>query len=102
MKRTVAALLFSLLAAVPLAAQGLRITVAGPNGEIATLAEANEIRVNFSEPMVTLGKIPTPVTAPFFKITPAVKGTFRWSGTTMLIFTPSTPLPFETKYEVTI
>ena len=66
----------------------LRVVSSGPTGEIADIAQANEVRVVFSEPMVTLGRIPEPVTAPFFQITPAVRGTFRWSGTTILIFTP--------------
>src|SRR4029078_166983 len=38
----------------------------------------------------------------FFRITPAVEGTFRWSGTTILIFTPSRPLPLSTNSDVTI
>jgi uncharacterized protein YfaS (alpha-2-macroglobulin family) len=85
-------------------AQSLRVVSTGPEGEVASLAEANEIRVVFSEPMVTLGRIPEPVTAPFFRITPALSGTFRWSGTTILIFTPDPkrPMPFGTKYDVTI
>ena len=76
----------------------------GPTGEVASLAEANEIRVVFSEPMVTLGRIPARVTAPFFRVSPAMPGTFRWSGTTILIFTPDPkrPLPYATKYDVTI
>ncbi|HVR39489.1 MAG TPA: alpha-2-macroglobulin family protein [Thermoanaerobaculia bacterium] len=102
MKRIAVALFVSLALAAPLAAQGLRILNAGPNGEVATLAEANEIRVTFSEPMVNLGTIPTPVAAPFFKISPAIKGSFRWSDTTTLIFTPAAPLPYATKYDVTI
>ncbi|HKR62631.1 MAG TPA: alpha-2-macroglobulin family protein, partial [Thermoanaerobaculia bacterium] len=80
----------------------MRVVSAGPVGETATIAEANEIRVVFSEPMVALGRIPQPVVAPFFKIAPAVKGTFRWSGTTTLIFTPDKALPFATEYNVTI
>jgi uncharacterized protein YfaS (alpha-2-macroglobulin family) len=52
--------------------------------------------------MVVLGRIPQPVTAPFFRIEPAVKGTFRWSGTTTLIFTPDAPLPFATEFTVTV
>ena len=85
-------------------AQPLRIVNAGPTGEVASLAEANEIRVVFSEPMVTLGRIPERVTAPFFAVRPAIPGTFRWSGTTILIFTPDAkrPLPYATKYDVTI
>src|SRR6266699_1563855 len=86
------------------AADKLTIVKAGPVGEVANLAEANEIRVVFSEPMVALGKIPKVVAAPFFHITPAVSGTFRWSGTTTLIFTPDpkTPLPFATEFDVLI
>ena len=85
-------------------AQSLTVVSAGPTGEIANLAQANEIRVIFSEPMVALGRIPQPVKAPFFTVTPALPGTFRWSGTTILIFTPEEhkPLPFATRYEVKI
>ena len=101
MKRMAAAL-FILMSLSASAANGLRVVSAGPVGEVATLAEANEIRVVFSEPMVVLGKIPNPVTAPFFKLEPAVAGAFRWSGTTTLIFTPQKPLPYATEYKVTI
>ena len=54
--------------------------------------------------MVTAGRIPARVVAPFFRVTPAIPGTFRWSGTTILIFTPDPkrPLPYATKYDVTI
>ncbi|MBV9496007.1 MAG: Ig-like domain-containing protein [Acidobacteria bacterium] len=102
MKRYVVAVL-CLLA---LAAQGqnnnkLSIVSAGPVGEVAKLAEANEVRVVFSEPMVVVGKIPATFTPPWFKIEPAAEGAFRWSGTTTLIFTPKS-LPFATKYTVSI
>ncbi len=85
-------------------AQPLRVLTHGPEGEVASLEEAKEIRVVFSEPMVTLGRIPDRVTAPFFRVSPALPGTFRWSGTTILIFTPDPkrPLPFATRYAVTI
>ena len=114
MKRTVLflflAVVCSLTAAATAHAQSLRpeagptIVNAGPQGEVASLAEANEIRVVFSEPMVALGRIPARVPAPFFKIDPAVAGTFRWSGTTILIFTPDPkrPLALATTYRVTI
>ena len=91
-----------LVATSTFAANGLRIVSVGPVGETATLAEANEIRVVFSEPMVALGKIPQPVWAPFFRIAPAVEGTFRWSGTTTLIFTPAKSLPYATEFSVTV
>ncbi len=85
-------------------ASSLRVVNAGPTGEIAQLAEANEVRIVFSEPMVALGRVPARVQAPFFHVSPAIAGAFRWSGTTILIFTPEArrKLPFATRYEVTI
>ncbi|MFN8062192.1 MAG: MG2 domain-containing protein [Vicinamibacterales bacterium] len=88
----------------PGAAEGLRVVQAGPTGEVASREQANEIRVIFSEPMVELGRIPEPVTVPYFRMRPTVPGTFRWSGSTILIFTPDpkTPLPLATRFDVTI
>jgi uncharacterized protein YfaS (alpha-2-macroglobulin family) len=82
----------------------LRVVSAGPNGEINQLQDANEIRIIFSEPMVALGRIPSNPDIPWLRIEPAIKGAFRWSGTTILMFTPdpATPLPYATKYTVTI
>jgi uncharacterized protein YfaS (alpha-2-macroglobulin family) len=102
MKRVVAALAFLLIPTFVFAAETLRVVSAGPVGETATVAEANEIRVVFSEPMVVLGRIPQPLTVPFVRIAPAVKGTFRWSGTTTLIFTPDKVLPTATEFTVTV
>ncbi len=95
------------LCASPLAAQpapALTVVSTGPSGALASLDQANEIRIVFSEPMVTLGRIPAVVTAPFVRIAPAIPGSFRWSGTTMLIYTPdpTQPLPFATTYTVTV
>jgi uncharacterized protein YfaS (alpha-2-macroglobulin family) len=96
----------SVLSAAAMAAPALALTVvkAGPVGEIANMAEAAEVRVVFSEPMVVLGRIPEPLTAPFFHISPDVPGSFRWAGTTTLIFTPDPrhPLPFSTTFTVAI
>ncbi|MGZ8867210.1 MAG: alpha-2-macroglobulin family protein, partial [Thermoanaerobaculia bacterium] len=101
MKRVVVSALLLLSASILSAADSLRVVSAGPAGEVASMAETNEVRVVFSEPMVVVGRIPSPVTAPFFKIDPAVRGTFRWSGTTTLIFTPE-PLPWAREFTVTI
>src|SRR6478609_5737041 len=104
MKRSLAVVLLVFASFAAYAADKLTILKAGPVGEVASLAEANEIRVVFSEPMIVLGKIPKEVAVPWFHVAPAIKGTFRWSGTTTLIFTPDpkTPLPFATQYDVTI
>lgn len=82
----------------------LTVVQSGPTNEIQNLREANEIRIVFSEPMVALGRIPDPVTAPFVTIRPAIGGTFRWSGTSILIFTPdpSHKLPNATQDHVTV
>jgi hypothetical protein len=84
--------------------KGLTVVSAGPTGEMAQLDQVNEIRIVFSEPMVELGKIPQPVRVPFVRIHPAIAGEYRWSGTTVLIFTPdrSKPLPYATKFDVTV
>jgi uncharacterized protein YfaS (alpha-2-macroglobulin family) len=99
----------SLLVLVPFSrseAQPASLTIvnARPSGETSDLGESREITVIFSEPMVQIGRIPNPVTAPFFKIQPAIAGTFRWSGTTTLIFTPNprVALPYSTRYTVTV
>ncbi len=88
----------------PPAISALTVVRTGPSGELATTGEANEVRIVFSEPMVALGRIPAVVRARFFSISPAVAGTFRWSGQTILIFTPDPkrPLPYATRFEVTI
>src|SRR5437762_2020478 len=104
MKHFVAIVLLCCASAAARAADKLTILKAGPVGEVASLAEANEIRVVFSEPMIVVGKIPNDLVVPWFHIAPRIIGTFRWSGTTTLIFTPDpkTPLPFATQYDVTI
>jgi uncharacterized protein YfaS (alpha-2-macroglobulin family) len=82
----------------------LRVVSSGPSGEIGQLQDANEIRLIFSEPMVALGRIPSNPDVPWVRIEPAIRGAFRWSGTTILIFTPdpATALPYATKYTVTV
>jgi Large extracellular alpha-helical protein len=103
-QKCAAILLFLCVVSAQAADKNLTIVKAGPIGEVAALAEANEVRAVFSEPMVVVGRIPKVLDVPWFHIEPAIKGTFRWSGTTTLIFTPDpkSPLPFATKYAVTI
>ena len=87
-------------------AQAPRLSVlnASPNGEVGALADASEIRVTFSEPMIALGAPPAPASVPWFSIAPAAKGAFYWSGTRTLIFTPdpSARLPYATRFAVRV
>ncbi|MCC7043838.1 MAG: Ig-like domain-containing protein, partial [Acidobacteria bacterium] len=82
----------------------LRVVDAAPRAEVNQLSDANEIRIVFSEPMVALGRIPSNPAVPWISVSPAIKGTFRWSGTTILFFTPdpATPLPYATTFTVTV
>src|SRR5918993_4453845 len=94
----VAVLLFTVFPLTAAAQRApLRVVSAGPTGEVASLEEANEIRVVFSEPMAALGQVPVRLRPAYFQITPAVPGTFRWSGATVLIFTPAKRLPLATR-----
>ncbi|HET6897467.1 MAG TPA: Ig-like domain-containing protein, partial [Vicinamibacteria bacterium] len=109
MKRLAAVLLVVVCALLPVTARAqgaprLEVVRATPQGEVDTRAEAAEIQVVFSEPMVALGRVPATVSAPFFHITPARPGSFRWSGTRTLVFTAADPehLPYSTRYDVTI
>jgi alpha-2-macroglobulin len=106
LRRIGLSLALTLVSVVSGSAQSPALTIVntGPQGQLADLAQANEIRIVFSEPMVTLGRIPSPVTASFVRIEPAIPGTYRWSGTTILIFTPDPkrPLPYATSYDVTV
>ena len=97
--------LLCILLCSPAGAQNaLTVVSARPSGETSDLGESREVTVVFSEPMVKLGRIPDPVTAPFFRIQPGIRGTLRWSGTTILIFTPDpkVALPYSTRYAVTV
>ncbi|MGC8763456.1 MAG: MG2 domain-containing protein [Acidobacteriota bacterium] len=84
------------------AEEGLRVLKAGPIGETASLGQAAEIRVVFSEPMVALGRVAELREVQGFSISPPVAGTFRWAGTDTLVFRPEATLPFATRYEVKI
>lgn len=64
MKRFAFAALFVAAAAFAQEAKKPTIVKAGSVGELSQLSEANEIRVVFSEPMVTVGKIPKNLTVP--------------------------------------
>ena len=82
----------------------LRILSASPTGELDQLADAGQVRIIFSEPMVALGSVPPGTAPPWIRITPAVAGSFFWSGTKTLIFSPdgSAPLPYATRFTVRV
>jgi alpha-2-macroglobulin len=106
MRRFLLAVSFLLASTILVVAQNRPLTVldAGPTGEITQRSDASEIRVIFSEPMIALGRTPANPQIPWVSITPRMAGQFRWSGTSILLFTPdpAAPLPDATTYTVTI
>lgn len=100
MKRYAALLLF--FSSIATAQKPLEVVAAGPTGPLDTIERAAEIRVTFSEPMVAMQQVAPASTVPFFRIEPAVQGTFRWIGTNTLVFVPKEKLPYSATYRVTI
>ena len=82
-------------------AAALRVVNAGPTGDLGQ-EQDNEVRIVFSEPMVSLAQVSSRTRPAWFNISPLVPGTTRWSGTTIFIFTPAKPFPKATRYDVTI
>lgn len=99
-------LLFLLSVTLTFSAQTAPLTVldASPRGEVGQRSDANEIRLIFSEPMIALGRSPADPQIPWVSITPRIAGQFRWSGTSVLLFTPdpAAPLPDATTFTVTV
>jgi uncharacterized protein YfaS (alpha-2-macroglobulin family) len=81
----------------------LVVQSAAPFGELTNGADANEIRIVFSEPMVALGG---PVTEPpaWLSIAPAIRANYYWSGSRTLIVSadPDQPLPLATRFAVRV
>ena len=75
---------------IPGSTQGPSLTIlsTNPTGEIGQLADADQIRVVFSEPMVAIGTVPSETPPSWIHVAPAVPGSFYWSGTKTLIFSP--------------
>jgi uncharacterized protein YfaS (alpha-2-macroglobulin family) len=94
------------LAAVSASSQipALRVVSAGPTGELRQLADADDVRIVFSEPMIDLGVVPSGAAPSWMRLTPAVAGTFYWSGTRTLMFSPdaNSPLPNATTFSVRV
>jgi uncharacterized protein YfaS (alpha-2-macroglobulin family) len=94
------------LAALPAASQqpALRILSVGPTGDLADLADADELRIVFSDPMIAIGSVPSGAPPAWIHITPQPAGSFYWTGTKTLQFSPASesPLPYATRYVVRV
>lgn len=76
----------------------VEVLYAAPTGGTENLSEVREIMVSFNQPMVPLEGIPEFEKGGPLKISPPVKGRYRWRGTSTLFFVPDEPLTGGTKY----
>lgn len=71
----------------------LAVLFASPSGTTTSADDVKTITVGFNQPMAAFEKIGEPLRQGPLKITPAIDGTYSWQGTTVLVFTPSQPIP---------
>ncbi|MEO8168917.1 MAG: Ig-like domain-containing protein, partial [bacterium] len=83
-------------------AELLRVTSTFPKGQAEATNQTQTIVASFNKPMTALKQLPEGEGAGPLKITPAVKGKYRWIGTSTISFTPLQPLEIATEYKVTI
>lgn len=74
-----------------------------PEGEISASLRFPSIQVQFSEPVVPLAKLGEPTSkSDAVSISPKLKGTFRWYGTSLLSFDCEEELIPQKKYTVSV
>jgi alpha-2-macroglobulin len=80
----------------------VKILFAAPQGMTVSIDQSARIFATFNEPMVALAALPVGQASGPMTVEPAVRGTYRWLGTTTFAFTPEDTLPFATQFTVTI
>jgi uncharacterized protein YfaS (alpha-2-macroglobulin family) len=80
----------------------VEVLYVSPEGGAEGLSETKEIMVSFNQPMVPLEAVPEFETKGLLKISPEIKGRYRWRGTSSLFFIPDEPLVGGTKYTCTV
>jgi uncharacterized protein YfaS (alpha-2-macroglobulin family) len=83
-------------------AENVSVQQVTPSGFINNFDQVEKIQVTFDRPMVALAKLPEGNGSGPLKISPEVKGKFRWKGTDVLIFVPEKSLELATEYHVEI
>ena len=75
----------------------------GPKGNYSSAIQRPSVYVIFSQPMIPLASLgEQSSSSPLVTITPAVKGTFRWYGTSFLSFEGAEPCLSQQTYTVTV
>ena len=94
--------LAGLVAATAPAAEHLTIAHASPQG-VVEVGQPPRVQIVFSQPVGALA--PTEIgeaPPPWLNISPPLPARWRWAGTAELVGEPLVPLPFATRYQVTI
>jgi uncharacterized protein YfaS (alpha-2-macroglobulin family) len=96
----------------------LHLVLASPKGQLRLVTKSTELRWVFDRPIIALstidqrtnaaqGATQTTVAAlanadprKYVQIEPAIEGSFRWSSTRVLVFTPARKLPLSTHFDV--
>ena len=75
----------------------------GPRGDYSSAIQRPSIYVIFSQPMIPLASLgEQSSTSPVVSISPPVKGTFRWYGTSFLSFEGEEPCQAQQVYTITV
>jgi hypothetical protein len=75
----------------------------GPRGNFSAAVQRPSIFVIFSQPMVPLASLGEPSAAsPIVNISPPIRGTFRWYGTSFLSFEAEEPCQSQQTYTITV
>jgi uncharacterized protein YfaS (alpha-2-macroglobulin family) len=83
--------------------EALTVVDWGPQGLFSSAVRRPSIFVIFSQPMVPLASLGQPAAlSPVVSISPALKGTFRWYGTSFLSFEAEEPCQSQRIYTITV
>jgi alpha-2-macroglobulin len=81
----------------------LMVTAYGPEGELPVEMKRPDIYVAFNQPMVPLARLgESSQRHPYLSIEPPVEGAFRWYGSRLLSFEPSSPFEGQREYRISL
>ena len=80
----------------------LKVLSATPRGSTITRDQSHTIAIMFNKPMVALKAVPEDESSGPLVVEPAVKGKYRWLGTSTLTFVPTDTLPFSTVFRARV
>jgi len=84
-------------------AENLTVIDWGPRGNYSSAIQRPSVYIIFSQPMIPLASLgEQSASSPLVSITPAIKGKFRWYGTSFLSFEGEEPCQSQQTYTITV